>query len=261
MPDSPEFETILWQQENEVLTLTLNRPERLNAFNAEMFHDLDHALRLVAERPDVRVVILTGAGRAFSSGADLTNVSQYHSEAEGDSLAHGIRQAQQVFDRLEAVPQPTIAAMNGHAVGAGLQAALACDFRIAVRGAKLGLSDVKIGIVPALGATLRLPKLIGIAKTKEMILTGDLISTDEALQIGLVNQTVEKEALEQAVNQLVEKLCSRAPLATAAAKRLLNSAAPLEEVASTQSRLIKSADALEGISAFFEKRTPNFSGS
>ncbi len=258
---SPKFDTILWNLEGAVLTLTLNRPEKLNAFNVGMFSDVEQAMEAASADSAVRVVVFTGAGRAFSSGADLTDVSQYHAGAEGDALALGIRQAQRAFDKVEALPKPTIAAINGHAVGAGLQLGLACDFRIAARDAKLGLSDVKIGIVPALGATTRLPALIGIAKTKELILTGDLVSGEEALKIGLVNYAVDRESLDQAVNELAQKLASRAPLAMAAAKRLLNSAASLDEVASAQSRLIKSADALEGISAFFEKRPPNFTGS
>ena len=257
----PEFETIICSQDGPVLTITLNRPERLNAFSAEMFADVGGAVEMVSEMRDIRVVVFTGAGRAFCSGADLTKVADYHSESEGDTLAVGIRQAQGVFDRIEALPQATIAAINGHAVGAGMQIGLACDFRIAVTGAKLGLSDVKIGIIPALGATTRLPRLIGLAKTKELILTGDLILSEEALRIGMINQAVEKEKLEEAVKELAEKLASRAPLAIETAKRLLNSGATLGEVASAQSRLIKSADALEGISAFFEKRTPDFKGS
>jgi enoyl-CoA hydratase len=257
----PEFETIICNQDGPVLTITLNRPERLNAFNAEMFADVGGAVQMVSEMRDIRIVVFTGAGRAFCSGADLTNVADYHSESEGDTLAAGIRMAQGVFDSVEALPQATIAAINGHAVGAGLQIGLACDFRIAVTGAKLGLSDVKIGIIPALGATTRLPRLIGLAKTKELILTGDLILSEEALKIGMINQAVEKEELEEAVKELAEKLASRAPLAIETAKRLLNSGATLDEVASAQSSLIKSADALEGISAFFEKRTPDFKGS
>jgi enoyl-CoA hydratase/carnithine racemase len=233
----------------------------LNAFNAEMFAELGQAVDTASKTPDIRVVVFTGAGRAFCSGADLTSVTEYHSEARGDSLAQGIRQASGVFDSVEALPQPTIAAINGHAVGAGLQLGLASDFRIVARGAKLGLSDVKIGIIPALGATIRLPRQIGIAKTKELILKGDLVSAEEALEIGLVNEVVEAEVLDEAVQGLAEKLGSRAPLAMAAAKRLLNSSASLDEVAESQSRLIKSADALEGISAFFEKRTPRFNGS
>jgi len=261
MGDSPEFETILWKQDGPILTVTLNRPERLNAFNADMFADLGRAVETVPENKDIRVVVFTGAGRAFCSGADLTGVADYHSDAEGDTLAEGIRQAQSVFDKVEALPQTTIAAINGHAVGAGLQLGLACDFRIAALGAKLGLSDVKIGIIPALGATTRLPRLIGLAKTKELILKGDLVSSEEAFEIGLVNELFEKDAFEGAVKELAEKLASRAPLAMTAAKRLLNSGASLDEVASAQSRLIKSADAMEGISAFFEKRTPDFKGS
>ena len=261
MKKLPEFETIICKQDGPVLTITLNRPDRLNAFSAEMFADVGTAVETVSEMRDIRVVVFTGAGRAFCSGADLTNVAEHHSHSEGDALAAGIRQASGVFDRVEALPQATIAAINGHAVGAGLQIGLACDFRIAVAGAKLGLSDVKIGIIPALGATTRLPRLIGLAKTKELILTGDLILSEQALEIGMINQVVEKEQLEDAVKELAEKLTSRAPLAIETAKRLLNTGATLDEVAKAQSRLIKSADALEGISAFFEKRTPDFKGS
>lgn len=261
MTDSPKFETVIWKQDGPVLTLTLNRPDKLNAFNTDLFRDVEQASDAASKNPDIRVVVFTGAGRAFSSGADLTSLTTYQAEAESDSLALGIRQAQGVFDKVEAIPQPTIAAMNGYAVGAGLQLALACDFRIAVRGAKLGLSDVKIGIVPALGATTRLPRLVGIAKTKELILTGDLITAEDALPMGLVNWVVDREMFEEAVKELAEKLASRAPLAMLAAKRLLNSNASLDEVASAQSRLIKTADALEGFSAFFEKRTPRFTGS
>ncbi|UCD57061.1 MAG: enoyl-CoA hydratase/isomerase family protein [Candidatus Hydrogenedentota bacterium] len=257
----PEFGTIIWKQEGPILTVTLNRPEKLNAFNGEMFRDVEQAVKEASDDPDVRIVVFTGAGRAFCSGADLTDLTDYHADADGGVLAQGVRQAQGVFDKVEALPKPTVAAINGHAVGAGLQLALACDFRIAALGAKLGLSDVKIGIIPALGATTRLPNLIGIAKTKELILTGDLISAEEAFKLGLVNRVVEKGSLGRSTKELAEKLASRAPLALAAAKHLLNSGASLDEVASAQSRLIKSADALEGISAFFEKRTPRFSGS
>lgn len=260
MTDSPRFETLIWTREGSVLTITLNRPERLNAFSADMFRDLAQAVTAASTVTGLRVVVFTGAGRAFCSGADLANVSQYHSEAEGDTLADGIRQAQGVFDMVEALSVPTIAAINGHAVGAGLQLALACDFRVAVRDAKLGLSDVKIGIVPALGATTRLPRLIGVAKTKELILTGELVTAEDALKLGMVNRVVERDSLAPSVKELAETLASRAPLAMAAAKRLIDSSATLEEVAATQSRLIKSADALEGISAFFEKRPPLFRG-
>jgi enoyl-CoA hydratase/carnithine racemase len=256
----PEFETILWKQDGPVLTITLNRPDRLNAFSVEMFADVGRAVEALSDNKEVRIVVFTGAGRAFCSGADLTNVADYNSGSDGDTLAGGIRQMQLLFDKVEALGQTTIAAINGHAVGAGLQLGLACDFRIAVHGAKLGLSDVKIGIIPGLGATTRLPKLIGLAKAKELILMGDLIGAEEALGAGLINRVVEKDGLDAAVKELAETLASRAPLAMAAAKRALNNASPLDEVADVQSRLIRSADAAEGISAFFEKRPPNFKG-
>ncbi|MBI4832208.1 MAG: enoyl-CoA hydratase/isomerase family protein [Candidatus Lindowbacteria bacterium] len=261
METIPTFETLLWNQDGPILTITLNRPEILNAFNAGMLRDIEIAVGKMPAMHDVRVVVFTGAGRAFCSGADLTTVSEFHSEVEGDAIAQGIRQAQGVFDSIETLEKPTIAAMNGHAVGAGLQLALACDIRLAVSGAKLGLSDVKIGIVPALGATTRLPKLIGLAKTKELILTGDLISAEEALEIGLVSRVVDAESFGATVKELAEKLGSRAPLAVAAVKRLLNSGASLNDVASAQSHLIKSADALEGVSAFLERRAPTFTGT
>jgi len=261
----PEFKSLLSRQDGPILTVTLNRPEKLNAFNGDMFAGLAKLTEIASEAPDIRVVVFTGTGRAFSSGADLSSLSQGQAQTGGESsedpFVAGVRQAQEVFDRVEAIPKPTIAAINGHAVGAGLQLALACDFRIVVKWTKLGLTDVKNGIIPSLGATTRLPKLIGLAKAKELIMTGDFITPDKALEIGLVNSVVQKEALDSAVSALAKRLISRAPLALAAAKDLLNTEASLDQVAQTQARLIKSDDAREGISAFLEKRDPQFKGS
>jgi enoyl-CoA hydratase/carnithine racemase len=256
-----QFKTIVYDRDGPVLTVILNRPEKLNAFSEQMFYEVARATEIASHDPAIRVVVFKGAGRAFSSGADLGDISEGRDRVVEVSFEQRIRDAQRVFDDIEAIPKPTIAAVNGHAVGAGLQLALACDFRIVVRGVKLGLSDVKIGIIPALGATTRLPKLIGMAKSKELILSGDLISSEEALEFGLVNRLVEGDSLDQAVQELVAKLISRAPLALAAAKDLLNAAAPLERVAAAQSSLFKTNDAVEGITAFLEKRPPKFTGS
>ena len=256
-----EFKTIICDRDGPVLTVILNRPERLNAFSEEMFYEVAGAAEMATRDPEIRVVVFKGSGRAFSSGADLSDISEGRGRVAEVSFEQRVRAAQRVFDGIEAIPKPTIAAVNGHAVGAGLQLSLACDFRIVVRGVKLGLSDVKIGIIPALGATTRLPRLIGLAKSKELILSGDLILSEEALEFGLVTRLVERESLDQAVRELAEKLISRAPLALAAAKDLLNSSAPLERVAAEQSRLFKTKDAVEGITAFLEKRPPRFTGS
>ncbi|MBU2547939.1 MAG: enoyl-CoA hydratase/isomerase family protein [Proteobacteria bacterium] len=261
MDAPPVFETLICQLDGPVLTVTLNRPERLNAFSATMFFEVSHLADVIAGDPDVRVLVFQGAGRAFSSGADLADMSEGKTDVRQDDFQLRIMDAQSAFDRVEALPQPTIAALNGHAVGAGLQLSLACDFRIAARGIKVGLSDVKIGIIPALGATTRLQRLVGLAWAKEMIVAGDLISSDQAMEIGLLYQLVDPEDLDRTVKALCDKLLARAPLAMAAAKDLLNREAPLDQVAAAQARLFRSADALEGISSFLEKRPPRFKGS
>jgi enoyl-CoA hydratase/carnithine racemase len=261
MSNLPKFKTLLIDHHGKVLTITLNRQGRLNAFNGDMFFEVAQIAAVASTNADIRVVVFKGAGRAFSSGADLSDMSEGRKEIAEDTFELIIKEAQKTFDQVEAIPKPTIAAINGHAVGAGLQLALACDFRIVVKGVKLGLSDVKVGIIPALGATTRLPRLIGLAKSKELILSGDLIISEEALKIGLVNRIVEKDSLDHEVQTLTDKLMTRAPLALSTAKDLLNSEASLDHVAAAQSRLFKTADAIEGITAFLEKRTPIFSGS
>jgi enoyl-CoA hydratase/carnithine racemase len=261
MSEVPRFQTLICTKDHSVLNITLNRPERLNAFNGQMFLEIAQIAEIASSDPEVRAIVFKGSGRAFSSGADLSDLSQGQTELAEDTFEQHIKAAQEVFDMVEAVPKPTIAAINGPAVGAGFQLALASDFRIAAKGVKMGLSDVKIGIIPALGATTRLPKLIGLAKSKELILCGNLIFSEQAYEIGLVNRLVEKDALDESVHSLTETLSQRAPLALSTAKKLLNSEASPERVAAAQARLFKTQDALEGIAAFLEKRKPLFIGS
>jgi enoyl-CoA hydratase/carnithine racemase len=261
MSNLPQFKTLVCKKEHAILTVILNRPEKLNAFNDRMFRDVARIAEIASSDPEVRIVVFKGSGRAFSSGADLSELSRGLTEIGEDTFEQRIKAAQLVMDKVEAVPKPTIAAINGPAVGAGFQLALTCDFRIAVKGVKMGLSDVKIGIIPALGATTRLPKLIGLAKSKELVMGGNLINAEQAYQMGLVNQLVEAEALDKSVSNLAEALNLSAPLALSKAKALLNSEASLERVVTAQIQLFKSEDAREGIDAFLEKRKPVFKGA
>jgi enoyl-CoA hydratase/carnithine racemase len=261
MSNLPQFQTLVCQKEHAILTVKLNRPERLNAFNDRMFREIAQIAEIAYNDTEIRIVVFKGSGRAFSSGADLTELSDGLTEIGEDTLEQHIKAAQEVMDQVEAIPKPTLAAINGPAVGAGFQLALACDFRIAVEGIKMGLSDVKIGIIPALGATTRLPKLIGLAKSKELIMGGNLITSEEAYQMGLLNQLVEAETLDESVHNLAKNLSQNAPLALSTAKALLNSEASLDRVASAQVQLFKTKDAHEGIAAFLEKRKPVFKGS
>ncbi|MBW2409770.1 MAG: enoyl-CoA hydratase/isomerase family protein [Deltaproteobacteria bacterium] len=261
MSNLPEFQTLVCKKEQAILTVELNRPDKLNAFNEMMFGDVARIAEIASSDSEVRIVVFKGRGRAFSSGADLTELSGGITEIDDNTLEQHIRAAQQVMDQVEAISQPTIAAIHGPAVGAGFQLALACDFRIAVKGIKVGLSDVKIGILPALGATTRLPKLIGLAKSKELIMSGNLITSEDAYQMGLLTELVEAEMLDESVYNLAKNISRSAPLALSAAKQLLNSEAPLDHAAAEQVKLFKSGDAHEGIAAFLEKRKPVFKGS
>jgi enoyl-CoA hydratase len=256
----PEYKTIVLSLSKGVLTIAFNRPDRMNAMNEDMFSDLSYAVDTAFNNHDVRVVVFTGSADVFSSGGDLISMTDYHSVYEREDLYRIVKNAQEIFDHIEMLPKPTIAAINGHAVGAGLQLAVACDFRIAVKTAKLGLKDVKIGIIPGLGGTKRLPDLIGIARAKEMIMLGDEVAAGKAFEMGLVNLVVEKDDLKHAVQNMAEKLCANAPLALSAAKDLINRKSSLDQVAHTQANLLKTVDAGEGIRAFLEKRIPCFKG-
>ncbi len=271
MNSFPEFKTILCKLSDKILTVTLNRPGKMNAFTSIMFAELEKFTEIISEKKDIYVVIITGSGKAFSSGADLSSLTENRKTMDKSSssnlnkeefIAFGMQYAQMVFDKIENIPQPTIAAINGHAIGAGMQLSLACDFRIAPSDSKirLGLKDVKIGIVPGLCGTIRLPELIGISRAKELILTGDLISPEKAFEFGLLNKITDKESFQDEVNKLAHKLAHCAPLAVAASKKLLNSRAKSAEIAHTQAKLLNSADAMEGMTAFLEKREPVFSG-
>ena len=261
MVNLPETSTLFCTQNGYIFTITLNRRKKLNAFNEDMFNDLEQIIKIISNTPEIRVVIITGAGKAFSSGGDIDDMLKYHHQSEKIFFEKHLQYAQSVFNLLEALKQPTIAAINGSAMGAGFQIALACDFRILAEEADMGLKDVKIGIIPALGASTRLVELIGLSKAKELILLGDPINSKQALAMGLVTYIVPGKELNKTVLNLAEKLIANAPLAVFAAKNLLNSKSSLVQAAKVQIELFKTFDAGEGITSFLEKRRPSFVGS
>jgi len=247
----------------DVLTLTLNRPEALNSFNVEMKEALLGALREAARDGDVRVVVLTGAGRAFSAGQDLKERQEPGAADLGTELRTRYNPIILAMRRLE---KPIIGAINGVAAGAGMSLALACDMRIAADSASFIEVFGRVGLVPDTGSTWFLPRLVGPARAAEMIFTADAVDAATAERIGLVNRVVAADALLDEVNVLAAKLARSAPLALGLAKRAINRALEssldeaLEYEAQLQSIAGRSADHREGVTAFVGKRSAQFKG-
>jgi enoyl-CoA hydratase/carnithine racemase len=263
------YETLLVEKSDNVATVTLNRPAKLNAINPGMLQDFERLSRELRSDRATRFVIFTGAGRVFSAGADLTDRSGIPDESEAP-LAEVMRYGQLVghdFVRaLESLEQITISAINGHALGAGLVIAMASDFRIAAHDARLGIPEANVGIFFTWGCTPRLTRLIGPAKAKEMILTCESVDAGEALRIGLVNKVVPTDRLMAEARELAATIGAKAPLAIRMAKKIVNaaSAANFGDLYTCEPELVErlflSQDPIEGITAFTEKRDPEFTG-
>jgi enoyl-CoA hydratase len=250
-------------REDGVAVLTVNRPDALNAFDVDTLTELRDDLRDLAEDAAVRVVVLTGAGeRAFAAGADI----KYMSGLDVDEAKEWGALGHEVGHLLETMPKPTIAAINGFALGGGCELALACDFRYASSAAKLGQPEVNLGIIPGWGGTQRLARVVGIGRAKELVLTGRVVDADEALRIGLVNAVYEPGELMPKTLDAARGLAAKGPLALAAAKEAVNRAlagdhgANLDREADYFGELFSSADAKEGMTAFVEKREARFTG-
>jgi enoyl-CoA hydratase len=246
----------------QITTLTLNNPP-LNLVTVELTHQLDSALANIEADRGVRCVIVTGTGeRAFCAGSDVKEFESLKGRVgEGKLLLE-----KAVYRRLAHLPMPSIAAIQADALGGGLELALCCDIRIADETAKLGMPEVRLGVMPGSGGTQRLPRVIGLARAKEMILTGGIVDATEAGNIGLVNQVVSVGEAMSAANAMAETVASRGPIAVREAKRALDIAgdAPLDEGLAKEldasERVFSSEDMLEGAKAFFEKRPPEFTG-
>ncbi len=259
------YETILFDLTDGVATITLNRPDTLNAFNDTMIRETTHAFKQAARNRDIRCVVITGAGRGFSSGQDLADVQAREGDFSiGDHLRHGYHRLIQAMVRLE---KPVIAAVNGVAAGAGVGVALAADLRIASEKASFILAFSRVGLIPDSGVNWFLPRLIGYARAYQMAITAEKVRADQALAWGMVNAVVSPDAFQDEVNAWAQRLASGPSLAFGLTKRAMHRAltqtlddalayeAHLQEIAG------RSHDYREGVQAFLEKRPPQFTGS
>ena len=262
-----EYYAILFKKERGKVTITLNRPRALNALNGEMIGELLSALRQAAEDPEVKVLILTGAGRAFCFGADVSEFGRHKDQQTQEATLLLLQKSQEIIRLLAGMLIPTIAALNGFATGLGLDLALACDLRIAAERAKIAEAFISMGLIPDGGGTFFLPRLVGLAKAAEMIFTGEPLSSVEAERIGLINRVVPNEDFVKAIEDLSDKMVRKPSLALGLAKQALwknlqgdlDSALKIE--AKSQKICLASADHREAVQAFLEKRDPVFRGN
>jgi len=238
--------------------VTLDRPEKLNALDPEMLTALEDAVTQAENSRQVRVIVLAAAGeKAFCVGADIL---AWTALSPLEMWSEWVRRGHRIFERLEHARQPVVCAIQGFAYGGGLEVALACDLRIATDSARFAMPEVKLGTIPGWGGTDRLPRLIGSARAKQMIFTGEPIAADVAERWGLVNEVVPAASLSDRVTELAEKIATNAPIAVQTAKQLITSraSATLESLAGAVNAF--SDDAKEGLAAYREKRPPKFEG-
>jgi enoyl-CoA hydratase len=257
------YDNLLFEVNEKIARITFNRPNVLNALNRKTMDELGDCLKKVRADDDIRVLILTGAGeKAFIAGADINELSQQTPVVGREYTLYG----QEIVHRLETLGKPVIAAINGFALGGGCELALACTLRIASRNAKLGQPEVKLGIIPGYGGSQRLPRLCGKGVAHELILTGEMISAEEALRVGLVNRVVESSDLLATAEAIAKKIIANAPLAVKYALEAVEHGMemPQEEGLYLEATLFglscATQDMREGTRAFLEKRPAKFEG-
>ena len=258
-----KFVTYAPRRDKSYALISINRPEVMNALNIEVRKELLRVLDIVENDDTIKALVITGAGgKAFSAGADI-KMFQTMSPALAREY---LKTTKEASNRIENFPKPIIAAVNGYAIGGGLEIAMSCDIIIASENAKFGQSEINVGIIPGVGGTQRLPRLVGLKKAKELIFTGELIDAKAALAIGLVNAVVPKEELMNTVETMIEKIVTKSPIILRLAKEALNRSAEglmdgLDYESALFSLCFGSKDQKEGASAFLEKRKPLFKGN
>lgn len=255
------YTTLLTSLENGIFTVTINRPDKLNALNKDVFNDLDALLKEIESNKEIKVVIITGAGqKAFVAGADISEFTGL-SAVEGMNLAS---KGQEIFFRIENCSKPIVAAVNGFALGGGCELAMACHFRIASDNAKFGQPEVNLGLIPGYGGTQRLTQLIGKGRALELLMTGNMIDASIALEYGLVNHVVPQDDLLPKAKMILEQICSKAPLAVsrciAAANAVWGQENGYDVEIEAFGECFNTEDMKEGATAFLEKRKPKFTG-
>ncbi len=252
---------IKWETEEDIAVVVINRPEKRNALNKQLREELYNVLKKIEPDANVRAIIITGKDDVFVAGADLTAMKDYTEKEAREASLHGNK----IFSYIEDMRLPVIAAINGWALGGGLELALACDIRICSENARLGQPEVKLGIMPGYGATFRLPRIIGMGRAKELMITGKIIDAYEAERIGLVSEVVKREELMSRAKEIARNL-SGATVAISFIKEAVNKAFDMKKedaikyISNLYARLYNTHDTKEGIRAYLEKRNPCFKG-
>lgn len=261
--NQPVLVMFTFEQVGKVAILGLNRPAKMNAINSQLIAELDHLLDHIAADDSIWAVVLKGSEKFFAAGGDLAEMNQFGTVVEAFGYGANVQKA---FSKLAALPQPTIAAVSGLALGGGCELCLACDLRIAAENASFGLPEVKVGVLPGGGGTQRLSRLVGAGRAKELLLTGEAVSAREALRIGLVNRVVPTESVLEEAVALAGKLAERPRFGLQTIKKLVNEGLnmDLQSALAYETRgfssLFGTEDQKEGVSAFIEKRRPAFKG-
>jgi enoyl-CoA hydratase len=258
-----EYKNLLCEKKDNIMIVTVNRERALNALNKETVIEMQQLLHYYWTDNSILCVIIRGAGeKAFVAGADITELADLDVRSGTDLAAHG----QYLMKTIQNFPKPVIAAINGFALGGGCELAMACDIRLASEKAKLGQPEVNLGIIPGYGGTQRLPRLVGRGKAMQLILTGEMISAEEAHRIGLVDEVYPADQLMDKAMEMAKAICSKGPVAIAMAKECINRGLDVNLSAGCDlekanfGSICGTGDKNEGMEAFLEKRKPNFSG-